>query len=376
MTHMTYEYTQVGRRHRLRALAVFAVLLGACDSDRLSTSPELPVAMDATDSTADSLPPSDSLFVDDSLALADSLNPIDTMVIAEAAARRAGIPFGTYTAWSTYDRLKAAPLRFTSSFAAIDAGGLVKRVSAARAQNQRIFMGMTMGHSQYMTRGRFDLAKWKRQMNTYNKPLIKAAVRAGVADGTILGNSLLDEPNTRKWGGNINKAVLDQMCRYVKGIFPTLPVGVGVVHWWRPNERYRSCDFIIDQWAWWHGPNGGGAGSYTGNVTAWRQAALAMAKRDGIAIVFSLNLLDGGIQSWRTKACPKGTTGGKGTVSIACRMTAKQVRDWGMALGPQGCAMLMWRHDQAFMSRADNVRAMKEVAVKLANAPARGCRRG
>jgi hypothetical protein len=377
---MTYLFNTVGRRHRLRALTVLAVLVGACDSDRLTTSPDSPIAMDATDSLADSasidtVALADTLTADDSLAIADSLFPIDTTVIAAAATRKAGIPFGPFALWSTNEKVKTSPVRFTSSYNAVDARGIVRRINAARALNQRLFLFMTPGHRDYMTRGRFDLAKWKRRMNTFNQPSIRAAVAAAVRDGVVLGTSVLDEPNTKKWGPNVNKALVDQMCRYVKNIFPTLPAGAVVVHWWRPNERYRRCDFIIDQWAWWHGPNGPGAGAYTGNVTAWRNAALSQARKDGIAVAFSMNLLDGGVQNWKTRACPSRTTGGKGTVGIACRMTAQQVRDWGIALGPAGCALLMWRHDQAFLAKSANVRAMKEVAVKLANSPSRSCRR-
>ena len=56
-------------------------------------------------------------------------------------------------------------------------------------------------------------------------------------------------------------------------------------------------------------------------------------------------------------------------------MTATQIRDWGKALGPAGCAMLMWRYDSLAMGREDNVQAMRDVAAALAKAPQRGCTR-
>ena len=82
-----------------------------------------------------------------------------------------------------------------------------------------------------MTDGKFDLAKWRARMDTYNTPAIKQAVAAAVADGTIIGNSVMDEPHNETvaagWGGNVTKAMVDGMCGYVKQIFPTLDGGRG-----------------------------------------------------------------------------------------------------------------------------------------------------
>jgi hypothetical protein len=78
---------------------------------------------------------------------------------------------------------------------------------------------------------------------------------------------------------------------------------------------------------------------------------------DYVTNQFSLNILDGGIHNPTKRTCPTPLTGGTGTYSYACRMTADQVRDWGLALGPNGCALLMWRHDATFISKPDNVQA-------------------
>ena len=52
----------------------------------------------------------------------------------------------------------------------------------------------------YTTDGTFDLAKWERRMDQYNTTPIRDAIEAGVADGTVLANSLIDEPENKKWG--------------------------------------------------------------------------------------------------------------------------------------------------------------------------------
>ncbi len=380
------------------AWLVLLVSVVSCGSDRDGPSgsyapsdpPDAHDSLPAPDSlpVGDSLPPADSLPPTDTLPPVDSVPPPeppgdsvprDTVVVPDSTPTRppthSGIPFGPFRLWRDSAELAWGPEPFTLSFNSIEPSHVVARVNVARQKNHRLVIALSTGHSRYMTGGRFDLAKWKDRINSFNQPDIKAAIAAGVADGTIIGNSVLDEPNTGRWGGNIDKAMLDGMCTYVKSIFPTLPNGISVVHWWRADERYKECDFIIDQWSWWYGPHGPGPGSYTGNISAWRDEALRQVKKDGVAIVFSMNLLDGGIQSWATRTCPSGTTGGKGTVGIACRMTPSQVREWGLMLGPLGCAMLMWRHDAAFVAKEANLEAFRDIAARLGSGPVSNCRR-
>ena len=323
-------------------------------------------------SPGDSLPPDSVNIPTDSLG-PDSLPPIDT--VPERVPVYTGIPYGPFRLWKDSVTLRWGPDPFSTSFNSVDAREIIGRIKAARAMNHRVFLGMSTGHSRYMTGEKFDMAKWKERINTFDRPEIKAAIAKGVADGTIIGNAVLDEPNTKKWGSIINKATIDEMCGYVKSLFPTLPNGIVAVHWWRPTERYKVCDFVVDQWDWWQGPKGAGPGSYTGNITAWREEALRQAKKDGVSIVFSMNVLNGGIHSWVTKTCPAATTGGKGPSGIACRMSPAQVRSWGLELGLAGCAMLMWRHDAEFMETEANLRAFKEVAERLSEGPPSNCRR-
>ena len=56
-------------------------------------------------------------------------------------------------------------------------------------------------------------------------------------------------------------------------------------------------------------------------------------------------------------------------------MTAEQVREWGLTLGREGCAMLLWWYRPDFMSKPANVEAIKDIAAELATIPRRSCRR-
>lgn len=250
---------------------------------------------------------------------------------------------------------------------------IIPRIDAARSQGSHLVLAMTGGgHSNYMTDGVFDRSKWDAKMELFNTSAIRSAVAAGVADGTIIGASVMDEPQVsgvgadgNTWGpvGTMTKARVDSLCGYVKAIFPTLPTGVVHRHdVFEPTKSYRVCDFIASQYS-----------ARVGSVTAFRDGALAMAQRDGHAIMFSLNILNGGTQdkdgTWDCGGAPLGQD------PPNCQMTAAQLRDFATVLGPAGCGLLMWRYEQSYMARTDNKQAFADIAGVLANAPAKQCRR-
>jgi hypothetical protein len=375
---MIQTLTHAGRWARLRAaLLAVVVLAGACDSaDHLATNdPTAPAVGASLDSAApdsvissDSVAPVDSLSADslgvDSLTQAD----LEDIAASESFVRRSGVPYGPYALWSNYKSLKSNNTPFSGSVNYTDPRGIITQLSAARAKGQRLVLAMTGGgHGPYKTNGKFDFNKWKRRMDMFNRSDIKAAVAQGVRDGTIIMNNIMDEPNVKSWGGVMTKARLDEMARYVKRMFPSLPVGVAVIHSWRPQERFRAVDAIITQYSW-----------YMGNISAFKNDALKHAKANGTSVAFALNILNGGVQDRKTRRCPAGVTGGKGTMGAnhpACRMTATQVREWSKALGTGSCAMIMWKYDAAFMSRSDNQKAFRDAAATLSSSSARSCRR-
>jgi len=287
----------------------------------------------------------------------------------DPAVSYSGIPYGPYGLWANTTEVKWGPGPFTAS---LDNSGfpkaLVRRIEAARQQRIRLVLAMTAGPSEVTTGGKFDLGKWKAKMNTLNTSAIKKAVADGVADGTIVANKLMDEPESPQWGGVPTKALIDQMATYAKNIFPTLPMGIG--HGapgfkWRSGERYKVLDWVSVQYVWNYNQ---------GNVTAWRDEVLNFARANGVTPMFSLNILNGGVRD-KTGAWDCPNTGGKGTQTSYCRMTSDQVRTYGRTIGPSGCAMLMWRHDDAFMSKSANQSAFKDVASLLDSKPRPSCRR-
>ncbi|MEO7476731.1 MAG: hypothetical protein ABIY46_15500, partial [Gemmatimonadales bacterium] len=269
-----------------------------------------------------------------------------------APAIAGGIPFGSFGSWDGPIR-KSNTDDLTLSVGSVDPEELVRRIAGLRATHHRLLLTMTGGaHAKYQSNGVFDIGKWKARMDEFNTPAIQTAVAAAVADGTIIGTSVMDEPQNRSpgkgWGppGTMTKARVDELCAYVKTMFPTLPAGVVHDHnAFEPAKSYKTCDFIVTQYRW---------SKTKGDAAAFRDEALALGRRDGIAIAFSLNILDGGLPKRRAAECPVPETGGPGTAGPACRMTPAQVRDWALVLGPAGCALTMWRYDRDFMSNPDN----------------------
>jgi hypothetical protein len=164
--------------------------------------------------------------------------------------------------------------------------------------------------------------------------------------------------------------MLDGMVTFAKSMFPTLPQGVNhgaTGYKWRTSERYYRVDYVNYQFVHW---------ITSGNVAAFRDAALARSQRDGVATSFSLNILGGGVQDKDGYYNCTGTgQAGKGPYYPTCRMTADQVRNWGRALGPSGCMLLMWTYDGAYMSKSANQQAFRDVAYTLSSKPRRSCRR-
>jgi len=263
---------------------------------------------------------------------------------------------------------------FAMSLDGYNADNIIARLETARGKKLRVLLNMTGGsHNNYKTDGVFDITKWMAKMQTYNTTSIQAAIAAGVADGTIIGNSVMDEPQNTSaeasWGppGTMTKARVDEMCRYVRGLFPTLPVGVVHDHRvFEPETGYSSCDFLVSQYTY---------RKTKGDVQGFRDAGLAFAARNHMAIIFSINILDGGIPRKATGTCEIPETGGPGTYGRNCRMTPEQIRDFGLVLGPAGCAFSMWRYDREFFSNSANKASFTEIADSLSKAPAKSCRR-
>jgi hypothetical protein len=301
-------------------------------------------------------------------AAGDKADTTEVALLVTGAGR--GRAFGLFGLWTTATAVGSGTAPYTASHDNIMPADLVPHINAARSKGIRLMLSMTGGsHDNYKTNGVFDEGKWRAAMDAFNTSANRDAVAAAVADGTIIGNSVMDEPqqsgtDSKAWGpkGTMTKARVDGLCSYVRGIFPTLPIGVfhdpGI---FEPDSSYQVCEFLISQFA-----------TRKGNVVTWRDNGLAIVQRDGMKIIFSLNLLDGGTQD-RDGTWNCAGTGGLGTFSPNCQMTPDQIRTYAEALAPPGCALLSWRLDTPFLTRPENAAVLSSVALMVAALPLTPC---
>jgi hypothetical protein len=264
-----------------------------------------------------------------------------------------GVPFGPSQLFATSSTFHpVAPFTLTLN-GSLDTS-IVAQISAARANLVRFVPAMTGGsHLKYATDGQFDLAKWQAKMNTFDTDAIRTAVADAVADGTIPFVNIMDEPSDPDWGGVMTHALLDDMSRYVKGIFPTVRTGVAVRWDWQSTDTYQSIDVLIPQYH-----------VRKGDVRAFRDSAVASAKRQNAGLMFGMNVLDGGQQLG--PSCPLDQTGGTGTSTddINCSMTPAEIQAFGDVLVSEqfSCGLSIYVWNGAFMGTAENQGAFAHVA--------------
>ena len=165
---------------------------------------------------------------------------------------------------------------------------------------------------------------------------------------------MMDEPPHPTWGGRLTKATVDSMAAYCKALFPFMPCGVSVTHRWRPNERYHLVDFIISQ-TWME----------KGTPAAFRDSAVAMARRDGVALVLAFNLFGAA----RSPGCEPRRD--------QCLMRPAEVREWGRTFvsEPYACAVTMWHYEPKMWARPEYQAMFRDVASVANQRAAKSCRR-
>jgi hypothetical protein len=295
---------------------------------------------------------------------------VDTVAVSLPSGSTVGTPFGPFNSW---DSTRLLTDQFNLTYGNEHAYTLPTRLTTAKVKGVRMLLAMTGGgRGNYQTLDQFDLAKWKKKQDTFlqHKPLIAQAV----LEGQIIGNTVMDEPfntggpgneaNAWNWpAGTDTVAAVDGLCAYVKAQHPTLPTGVFNDWHLIRTKGYKVCEFFVSQYR-----------QQKGEVRAYRDSTVAVAKRWGMKPAFSLNVLDGGTRD-RDGVWDCLGTGGKGTYAPNCRMTAAQVKEWGLILGSAGCTTVMWRYDATFFANDANRIALKAVKDSLAKIPFRGCQR-
>ncbi len=305
---MTFTFKLARRIARFRApLAAAALLaLAGCDSDN-SFSPEQPGALDPGSGTS--------------------------------AAFAGGIPIGFFAHPTTMFND-----RYNGGHQNISEGALLKELAAIKSRGGKVVLSLAGAPKYYLQDGHFSFTKWKERINRYRDINFSSYI----SDGTVIGHFMIDEPNDpANWNGQaVSPAVLEEMGKYSKQLWPEMPTIVRV----EPNYLGMSHKFVDAAWAQYLYRRGD-AGDYI-------RRNVADAQERGVALVVGMNVLKGGN--------PNGTP-----------MSPSEVQSWGSTLlsSTYPCAFISWEYDADFLSTSGMGAAMDALRSKAENRSTKSCRR-
>lgn len=238
-------------------------------------------------------------------------------------------------------------------------------LTAARAGKVRVILNLGGGKDNVRgVNGQFDLASWKSRIDQYRG----LDLAPYVEEGLILAHLLVDEPYAaEQWGGQeISRADIEEMARYSKSIWPTLPTAVRAPPTWLVGDDATYPDLDI-AWAQWAGPER--AGGKWRTPEEFRDENVARAKQLGLGLIVGLNHLNGG----------DGSSGVAGTPDHPERwqMSPAELVRLGTLLveTPYACAFVSWRYEPDFMARPGIMAALDSVASAAENRGGTSCLR-
>lgn len=342
-------------------LMLLTVPFQACGDGPPALDSESPTAVDSTPAPPDSAPPpppdTTTPPPPDSAAPPppDTTTPPPTVRCpfpdgASGTPQHVGIAFGP-------THVPSAKLGgpFTGTqITATDASCLLADLEKARRASARVFISFT-GNAQWnRDENGFSLEKWQRRVDRFSH----LDLAPYIADGTILGHLLMDEPNDpHEWNGHtVSPADIEEMAKYSKTVWPTMTTYVRAFPEYMEGGQFPHLDAIwfqyLDRWA---------------PLDEFIAKHFKDAEPLGLKIVTGLNGINGGSKS---SGIP-GKRQGKNA------MSADELRSWGGRLleQPNLCAFLVWEWDEEYLARPDIKAAMEDLAAKARAYPTNNCGR-
>lgn len=291
-----------------------------------------------------------------------------TPVFAPRAPTQGGIPLGPpKLPKALYGEV------FTGTKIALTPETAVDELNAARLNAMRVFVILVGAQKHYRNEdGTFDLDSWKSVVDEFRE----VDLGEFVVDGTIVAHQLVSESKARaQWGGSvIPNNVLDEMARYSKEIWPTMPTVLRT----DPSDLEENAAAFGTSWpGWrWRYLDAASARYLTrkGSVEAFAAAEQASATRQRLALVAGLNVLSGGDGSSEIGSPRAG----------AWAMSPDELLRYGKALllGTSACAFELWRYESpgsefenvVYFRRPEISEALRELAAIASQRPQRACR--
>lgn len=364
--------TLLWRRAGIQAItgAILVLVGAACGEDGAGPSPTeaaapadstVPLPSDTTaaaptDTTTpvpgDSVPaPSDSVpLPPDSTALPS----VDSLGVTAAAGSHTGILFGSFSMPASYLN---SMLTGWMQGGALSPSTILPQLTETRAKGGRAIMKLSMGQDRYVQNSdrTFSLTKWKALVDRFKSVNLDPYI----ADGTIVGHYLIDEPHrAQRWGGKIiSQATLEEMAKHSKRIWPGMTTFVRVLPSWLASSPVNYVHLDAG-WAQY--------GRSTGDPAKYIASEVAAAKSRGLGLTVGMNVLDGG----------NGSSGIPGYTTGKYAMSASEIRSIGTTLLNQShaCAFIMWTHDLSYFNRSDIKSAMTEISNKAKAHAKTSCR--
>ena len=316
-----YKLSPQSARLAVSALSACLLSLAACDAGEVF-QPQTDAPLETPDAAGEE-PGTEVVAFDDPVL---------------AAASRRGIPIGHFA-----QPLAAFGRTYNGGHQNFSPGSIVRELKAIRDRGGRVVIAFSGSPKYYRVNGHFSFEKWKSRVNRFK------GLNLGpfIADGTIIGHYLIDEPNDpRNWGGRpVSPSTLEQMARYSKQLWPRMPTIVRV----EPGYLGRNHGYLDAAWAQYL--------HRKGPVESFLRRNVAAAKDRRLGLVVGLNVLKGGI--------PNGT-----------RMSASEVKQWGSALlgSSYPCAFISWTYNRTYLSSRGMGEAMRALRNKAESRSATSCR--
>jgi hypothetical protein len=355
---MSFTLKLARRAARLRASVCGALVLSAlaCHSEEATAPDATPssVVPAKSDSSAADSAGAESAPVDS--AAFDTLNP--ALLTSSTAP---GVPFGDF-------HLPTYKFRspYTGALLALFSSSASSVLNLARNTGMRVVISVAGNRKNYTNwDGTFNMTKWKSRVAAWRS----FPFSSYVGSGTVIGHYLVDEPTCLScWGGRrITIAQIEEMARYSKSIWPSLPTTVRAAPTKLDKIWYRYLDFA---WAQWEGPYHGT--SFRLTPSQFRDKEIAAAKARGLGVVFGLNYANGG----------NGSSGILGTYPNArqvnrWQMSASEVKQVGgtLAAASYACGVVSWKFDPIFLSRSGMTTAMSYVSGVARNRARSSCKK-
>jgi hypothetical protein len=274
---------------------------------------------------------------------------------AAPAGSHVGIPFGPFS--MPVHLFGSAP--FTAVYERPTPGTIVAMLEASRASRWQVVVNLAGGKADHKNPDEsFSLVRWKQSVDRFR------GIDLGpyIADGTILGHFLIDEPHAGvKWNGRpVPLEEVEAAAQYSKKLWPDMATLVRSHATFLQSARFR----------WTHLDAGWAQYSARfGPVEAYLRRNVAAARSLGLGLVVGLNALDGGTADSRIPGWKSGKWA----------MSAEQLEKWGAVLAaePYACGLFLWKYDwqaPSYFARPDIQQAITRVAEIGRNRPRTSCR--